>query len=116
VCKLAFAGFAARVARDESGIAAAEFALIMPVLMFFAVSALELGSEFNDFLLITNAAEAGVFQLTISRGAGTPYSSTVAAVKNSTSLSSSQLAQLTITVNVNGTGWCRESGWNLKVA
>jgi len=102
-------GCASMAASDESGIAAVEFALIIPVLMFFVVSSLELGSVFNDFLVITNAAEAGTFHLTVSRGASTPYTSTVTAVKSSTYLSASQLTQLTVTVNVNGTPCATDS-------
>lgn len=92
---------------DISGFAAVEFALLVPVLVFLALGALMLGSDFNDFIVITNAAQAGTFQLTVSRDATTtPYDNTVTAVKNSTYLSPSKLAQLTITLTIappNGT-------------
>ncbi|MCI0467388.1 MAG: pilus assembly protein, partial [Beijerinckiaceae bacterium] len=78
-----------------------EFALIGPVMLFFMLATFVLGIEYNNFIIITNAAQAGTFQLTVSRGTtSTPYTKTVDAAKDAAPGLTSPLP--TISMDVNG--------------
>lgn len=71
---------ARQAARDQSGVGAVEFALILPVLLTIIVGGFVFGTAFNNYVVITNAAQAGTFQLTVSRGTSTPLTGTTNAV------------------------------------
>jgi Flp pilus assembly protein TadG len=105
--KAKFSGYGLQAARAESGTSAVEFALLMPVVLALMVGGIVFGIAFNNYLMVTTAAEAGTFQLTVSRGASTPYSTTVAAVDNAAPALTP--SQLTVTVTVNGTACASDS-------
>jgi Flp pilus assembly protein TadG len=87
-------------AHDGSGAGAVEFALVAPVLLAIGFGALTFGLVMNNYVLVTNAASAGAKNLVLSRGAATPYSSTVNAIASAApSLSS---GAMTIVMTVNG--------------
>jgi hypothetical protein len=65
------------------------------------------GTAFNNYVVITNAAQAGTFQLTVSRGASTPLTGTTNAVYAAAPGLTQN--QMTITLNVNGTACTTDS-------
>jgi len=87
--------------RDVSGAALIEFAFVMPVLMMMIVGMFVFGVTIHDYISVTGAAEAGMLQLTVSRGDTTPWTDTTNVVYAAapTLLKTS----LTVTVSVNGT-------------
>jgi Flp pilus assembly protein TadG len=102
------------VARDRTGAAVAEFAIVMPVLMFGLLGVIQFGIVFYDYILVEDAAEVGERQFLQNRpfpttnsscsatcptACFTPYTSTVSAVQNATNLPTSQL---TINLSVAG--------------
>jgi Flp pilus assembly protein TadG len=93
--------------RDVSGTAAIEFAFIAPALLAMMVGMFVFGVAIHDYLVVTNAAEAGAFQLAISRGDGTPWTDTVNAIYGAAP--SLNTGNLTVTVSVNGTTCASDS-------
>lgn len=86
--------------QDQTGAVAVEFAILVPVVSFVLLGAFIFGIALNNYIQLTNAAEAGVNQLTLSRGDTTPYADTKSAIQNaSPSLTQSSL---TITLTVDG--------------
>ncbi len=98
-----------RFPRDPGGTAAVEFAILIPVLTFALIGAFILGLTLNNYIQLTNAAEAGINQLTLSRGDSMPYTSTTNAVKNA-ALALTPQSSLTITLTVNGSTCSSDSG------
>ncbi len=98
-----------RAVRDTSGIAAVEFALLVPVLLAMLVGMFVFGVALNNYVTLTNAAQAGALQFAISRGdsTGKPYSDTISAI--SKAAPSLAQATLTITLKVNGTACTSDS-------
>ena len=90
-----------RAVRDTSGVAAVEFALLVPVLLAILVGMFVFGVALNNYVILTNAAQAGALQFAISRGASTPWTNT----RSETFGAAPSLTQasLTITLKVNGT-------------
>jgi Flp pilus assembly protein TadG len=99
--------YARQAARDQSGVGAVEFALILPVLLTIIVGGFVFGTAFNNYVVITNAAQAGTFQLTVSRGTSTPLTGTTNAVYAAAPGLTQN--QMTITLNVNGTACTTDS-------
>jgi Flp pilus assembly protein TadG len=91
----------ATAVRDASGTVAVEFAFIGPVLLLAMVGMFVFGIALNNWVILTNAAEAGALQLAISRGDSTPYTDTTNEVYNAAP--SLTKASITITLSVNGT-------------
>jgi Flp pilus assembly protein TadG len=98
---------ARQAARDQSGVGAVEFALILPALLTIIVGGFVFGTAFNNYVVITNAAQAGTFQLTVSRGTSTPLTGTTNAVYAAAPGLTQN--QMTITLNVNGTACTTDS-------
>jgi Flp pilus assembly protein TadG len=92
------------LARDDSGASAAEFALIVPVLLLILFSIIQFGITINNYIQITSGARAGARTLAISRGSATPYQDSVTAFRNSAPNISP-----TMTLSVNGTA-CSSNG------
>ncbi len=65
-----------RAVRDTSGVAAVEFALLVPVLLAILVGMFVFGVALNNYVILTNAAQGGALQFAISRGASTPWTNT----------------------------------------
>jgi Flp pilus assembly protein TadG len=96
----------ARAVRDASGVVAVEFALVGPVLLLAMVGMFVFGIALNNWVILTNAAEAGALQFASSRGdsTGNPWTDTTNAIYNSAgNLVPFVKASLTITLSVNGT-------------
>jgi Flp pilus assembly protein TadG len=56
--------------RDERGQAAAEFALVLPILCALVLAIAQLGIAFNNYLTITDAVRAGARIAAVSRFSG----------------------------------------------
>lgn len=80
---------------------AVEFALTAPVLLFILFGIIEFGLTLNNYLVLTDAASAGVRQFAISRSSTNPLTTATAAVTAAAPNLTS--ANLTITLKVNGT-------------
>ncbi len=59
-------------ARDESGQAMAEFAIVLPVLALLVFAILQFGIAFNHYLTLTDAVRAGARVAAVSRHASDP--------------------------------------------
>jgi len=96
----------ASAARNSFGTVAVEFALVGPVLLLAMVGMFVFGIALNNWVILTNAAEAGALQFASSRGDSdnTPWTDTTNAIYNSAgNLIPFVKASLTITLSVNGT-------------
>jgi Flp pilus assembly protein TadG len=76
------------VVRNCTGAAMLEFALVLPVLLLVVFGITQFGLVFFHYLMVTNGAEVGARQLSTSRFDSTPYTDTVAAIQNATTLGS----------------------------
>jgi len=86
--------------RDASGGAALEFGIVLPVLLLVVLGGLAFAITLQNYLVVANAADMAAIQLTLSRGAATPYTSAVNAINAAASTLTT--ANLKITVTVNG--------------
>jgi Flp pilus assembly protein TadG len=87
--------------QDGAGTASIEFALVAPMLFLLVLGMCQFGITLNQYLTLTNAVRSGSRQLSIDRGAPTPWTDTV----NQIYASAPNLIQgsLTIAMSVNGT-------------
>ena len=87
--------------RGGVGTASVEFALVAPLLLLLVLGMCQFGITLNQYLTLTNAVRSGARQLSIDRGAPTPWTDT----NNQIYASAPNLTQasLTITMSVNGT-------------
>jgi Flp pilus assembly protein TadG len=84
---------------DCSGASAAEFALIVPVLLVALFAVIKFGIILNNKIELTNGTRAGARVMAVSRGSTTAYSDAYAAVLRS----AANTVTPTITFTVNGT-------------
>jgi Flp pilus assembly protein TadG len=92
---------------DSKGTSAVEFALIAPVLIMMGLGLLIFGIALNNKSIVIHAAAAGIQQFSVSRGAATPYTTTVTAIKSAaTGLTT---ASLGITITANGAACASDS-------
>jgi Flp pilus assembly protein TadG len=91
----------AKEMRDVSGTALIEFAFVMPLLMMMLVGMFMFGITIHDYISVTGAAEAGMLQLTVSRGDTTPWTDTTNVIY--AAAPTLLRANLTVSVSVNGT-------------
>jgi Flp pilus assembly protein TadG len=88
--------------RDVSGTALIEFAFVMPpLLLMMLVGMFMFGLTIHDYISVTGAAEAGMLQLTVSRGDTTPWTDTTNVIY--AAAPTLLKANLTVSVSVNGT-------------
>jgi Flp pilus assembly protein TadG len=87
------------VAKDRTGAALVEFAVLMPMLLLVFMGLAQFGILFYNYIMVTNAATIGARQLSISYSDTTPYTDTRTLVQSS----AAQLSGLTITLAVGGT-------------
>ncbi len=102
---------------EESGAAAVEFALMLPVLCLLMFGIIKLGLAFNNYIQLTNAAAAGSRQLSISRPSSTPatttpYTSTIAAITSAAPNLSSTALTSGATLKVSGASCSSDSSCN----
>ena len=92
--------FLRRLCCDTAGAPAVEFAILVPVLLTLAFGALKFGIALNNYVMLTNGADASARILAISRGSSSPY--TTATNQLYSSASTLTRASMTVTVTVNG--------------
>jgi Flp pilus assembly protein TadG len=85
-----------RLARDQRGQTAVEFALVAPLLIVLLLGIIQVGVAFHDYVTITDAARAGARKAVVARFTGGNTATTVQAVRNS----ASDLDQSKLGVNV----------------
>ena len=111
-------GFLSTLARNwtksTGGIAAAEFALVFPVLVLLFFATVKFGIVLNNYIQLENGAENGARQAAAERNAPAPLSTTVAAVQaGAASLTASNL---TVSLLVNGTKCGSDAACNTALA
>jgi Flp pilus assembly protein TadG len=90
-----------KLARDCAGAAAAEFGMVLPMLLLLLIGMVEFGLTINNYIMVTDAASAGGRLFSISRGATSPYEATVSQIYQAAP--NLDQSTLTITLSVNGT-------------
>ena len=88
------------ILHEQSGVAAVEFALVAPLLLTITFAGILFALALNNYIVVTNAAAVGAANLILSRGAATPYTDTVTAVRQAAQ--SLTPASLTIAMSVDG--------------
>ena len=86
--------------RNVCGASAIEFALIAPAFLAMGMGALKFGVAVSNYMIVTNAAAAGVTTFALSRGLNNPYDLTVTAITNAAP--NLTVANVTKTVSVSG--------------
>lgn len=87
--------------RDERGQAAAELALVLPILCALLLGIAQFGIVWNNYLTITDAARAGARKAAVSRFVGDQGASAITEARNS----ASNLDQSKLGVTVTATSW-----------
>ena len=87
--------------RREDGQAAAEFALVLPILCVMVFAIVQFGIAFNNYLTITDATRAGSRKAAVSRFSG----DLGAAAAATTRASAVDLNQSKLGVAVSATNW-----------
>ena len=90
--------------RNEDGQAAAEMALILPLLAAILLAIAQFGIAFNNYITLTDATRAGARRAAVSRFVGDQGASAVTAVRNSAS-NLKQSGPGSLTVAVTSTNW-----------
>jgi Flp pilus assembly protein TadG len=88
------------LARDCSGAAAVEFALIAPMLLLLMFGIFQIGVIMINYVQLTNAVAAGARELSISRGSSYPYTNSYNAITEASPSLSTKAGFLTITMTV----------------
>jgi len=95
-----------RSPRNEDGQAAAEFALVLPLLAALLLGIAQFGIVFNNYITLTDATRAGARKAAVSRFIGDGGASAITAVRNA----SSNLNQATLNVDVTADNWTVPGG------
>jgi Flp pilus assembly protein TadG len=85
----------------EDGQAAAEMALVLPVLAALLLAIAQFGIVFNNYITLTDATRAGARKAAVSRFVGDSGASATTAVRNA----SSNLNQTSLDIDVTSTNW-----------
>lgn len=85
--------------RNRRGAAAAEFALIIPVMATVLFGIVKFGVALNNNVALTDGVRASIRQFAIARSSTTPYSDAVARFNTSTPGLNQSTPQLTFSVN-----------------
>jgi Flp pilus assembly protein TadG len=96
----------ARSLRREEGQAAAEFALVLPVLAALLLGIAQFGIVFNNYITLTDATRAGARKAAVSRFIGDAGASAETAVRNA----STNLNQASLNVDVTANNWTVPGG------
>ena len=87
--------------KRDDGQAAAEMALVLPILAAILLAIAQFGIVFNNYITLTDATRTGARKATISRFVGDSGAAAVTAVRSAaTNLNSSDLV-----VSVSSTNW-----------
>lgn len=95
-----------RSLKSEDGQAAAEFALVLPVLAALLLGIAQFGIVFNNYITLTDATRAGARKAAVSRFIGDGGASAITAVRNA----SSNLNQASLNVDVTADNWAVPGG------
>ena len=95
-----------RSLRNEDWQAAAEFALVLPLLAALLLGIAQFGIVFNNYITLTDATRAGARKAAVSRFIGDGGASAITAVRNA----SSNLNQATLNVDVTADNWTVPGG------
>jgi Flp pilus assembly protein TadG len=95
-----------RSLRSEDGQAAAEFALILPLLAALLLAIAQFGIVFNNYITLTDATRAGARKAAVSRFIGDAGASAQTAVRNA----STNLNQASLNVDVTADNWTVPGG------
>lgn len=87
--------------RDERGQAAAEMALVLPILAALMLAIAQFGIVFNEHLTLTDATRAGARKAAVARFTGDQGASAAALVKSS----AGDLDTSKLSVSVTSTNW-----------
>ena len=87
--------------RDEHGQAAAEMALVLPILAGLMLAIAQFGIVFNQYLTLTDATRAGARKAAVARFAGDDGAAAAALVKTA----AGDLDTSKLTVSVTSTNW-----------
>ena len=87
----------APLAACEGGQSTAEFALIVPVLLLVVFGIIKFGALYNNYIQLTNAADAGARLFSIERGQATPCSD----VQSQVDSTAATLASSNITLSLS---------------
>lgn len=90
--------------RNEDGQAAAEMALVLPLLAAILLAIAQFGIVFNNYITLTDATRAGARKAAVSRFIGDAGASAVAAVRSSAS-NLKQSGPNSLTVDATSTNW-----------
>ena len=90
-----------RFVQDRRGAVAAEFAMILPVLMLLFFGILRFGVALNANLTLTDGVRAAARQFAISRASATVFTDTMARFRSSTP--TLVPGNVTVALSVNGT-------------
>jgi Flp pilus assembly protein TadG len=101
------------LAKDRTGVAALEFALVAPILLMLAVGIAKFGLMLNNYVILTEAVADGARVFALGRGVTSPKTSAVGQVQ---STASSLTGTLTITLAVNGTACTTDTGCNTALS
>ncbi|HEY8647337.1 MAG TPA: TadE/TadG family type IV pilus assembly protein, partial [Gaiellaceae bacterium] len=99
--------------RNEDGQAAAEMALVLPVLAAILLAIAQFGIAFNNYITLTDATRAGARKAAVSRFVGDDGTSAEAAVRAAAS-NLKQSGPGSLSVDVNATNW-KVPGSNVTV-
>jgi Flp pilus assembly protein TadG len=91
----------------EKGVAAVEFALVLPLLILLLMGIVQFGLVLATYVQVTNAAGVGAMTFAISRSDTKPYTDSVSAIE--AAAPSLTPANLTMTFSVNGTACSTDS-------
>jgi Flp pilus assembly protein TadG len=90
-----------RVLRKDDGQAAAELAMVLPILVALLLGIAQFGIVFNNYITLTDATRAGARKAAISRFIGDSGTAAAALVRND----ASNLDQTQLNVSVTATDW-----------
>jgi Flp pilus assembly protein TadG len=87
---------------EDSGVAAVEFAFLFSVLLLIVIGGLAFSITLANYIVVSNAANAGGLKLVLRGGTSTPYTNTINAIYTAVAPTLTT-ANLTVTLRVDGT-------------
>ena len=87
--------------RSQDGQAAAEMALVLPILAAILLAIAQFGVLFNNYITLTDATRTGARKAAVSRFSGDDGTAAVAAVRSA----ASNLTPANLDVSVTSTNW-----------
>ena len=98
------------VVRDTTGAVLVEFTFLLPALLLLMFGIIQIGLVAYDYIMVAHAATVGARTFAYSRNDSNAYSDTETAINTASSFTAGQLADVTITLSVNGTACTTNTG------